>query len=164
MINKIQRAVNFLLYALVTVVLGALTLFVCYTVIMRYVFHAGFPAGEELCRYLFVYASVFGIILGVNANTHMKLDVLEEKFPQMRGLVKICYYACNYLFFGIVAVYGTSFAAQAATAKSTLLPITMNYVYGAIPMCGYFCLFIVTLQLIKDVTTARNKETEGGQA
>lgn len=153
MLNKLEYAIDFIIKALTTILLGALTVLVCYTVFLRFVVGAGFPAGEELCRYLFVWASFFGIILGVKANSHMSIGFLEEKFPNMRNVLKIIHYIFYFLFFGIVACYGTVFACQAASAQSTLLPITMNYVYAAVPVCGYTCLVLTGIRLIRDIQT-----------
>ena len=150
MIAKIEHGIELLLKGLTTLLLGVLTAIVAYTVVLRFVFHSGCPAGEELCRYLFVWSAFFGIILGVKAKTHMCLTFLEDKFPKARPLVKVVYYACSYVFWVIITYYGILFTQQAATARSTLLPITMNYIYAAVPVCGIGCLIVVTLQLIHE--------------
>ena len=158
-IDKIEHIIELVLKALTTILLGALTAIVTYTVVLRFWFHAGFPAGEELCRYLFVWSSFFGIILGVKAKTHMCLTFMEDKFPKARILVKLFYYICSYIFWGIVTYNGMLFTLQASTARSTLLPITMDYIYAAVPVCGIACIIVVTLQLIREfVGTNQGKE------
>ena len=51
MLDKIDRIVELVLKAVVAVILGSLSVLVGYTVILRFLFNTGFPAGEELCRY-----------------------------------------------------------------------------------------------------------------
>ena len=63
----------------------------------------------------------------------MSLTFLYDSFPKLRPYLKGIYYVCSYVFWGVIAVYGYRFTAQAATARSTLLPITLNYVYAAVP-------------------------------
>lgn len=150
MIDKIDRMIELILKVLVTVILGGLAILVGYTVVLRFVFNTGFPAGEELCRYLFVWSAFFGIVLGVKGKSHMCITFFEEKVPAARMLVKIVYYISHYLFFGIIAWYGTLFTNQAATARATLLPVTMNYIYAAVPVCAYICLVVVTLNLLRE--------------
>ena len=150
MLDKIDRIVELVLKTFVAVILGALSVLVAYTVILRFLFNTGFPAGEELCRYLFVWAAFFGIILGVKAKAHMRLGFLEEKVPRLRLFTKTVDYVCHYLFFGMTAWQGIAFASQAADARSTLLPITMNYVYAAVPVCAAGCIVVVTLNLLRE--------------
>ncbi len=150
MLDKIDRIVELVLKAVVAVILGSLSVLVGYTVILRFLFNTGFPAGEELCRYLFVWAAFFGIILGVKAKAHMRLGFLEEKVPRLRLFTKIVDYVFHYMFFGMTAWQGTVFASQAADARSTLLPITMNYVYAAVPVCAIGCMVVVTLNLLRE--------------
>lgn len=150
MIDKIGHAIELILKGLTTLLLGVLTVIVAYTVVLRVVFRSGFSSGEELCRYLFVWSAFFGIILGVKAKSHMCLTSLEDNFPKARPLVKVIYYACSYVFWIIITYYGILFTQQAASARSTLLPITMNYIYAAVPVCGIGCLIVVTLQLLRE--------------
>lgn len=161
MLDKIDRIVELVLKTLVTVILGALSILVAYTVVLRFLFNTGFPAGEELCRYLFVWAAFFGIILGVKAKGHMRLGFLEEKVPKLRLFTKIVDYVFHYIFFGMTAWHGIAFAGQAANARSTLLPITMNYIYAAVPVCAILCIIVVTLNLLREFS--RSDGQEGGR-
>lgn len=163
MLEKLEHIIELILKTLTTVLLGALTALVTYTVILRFFFHSGFPAGEELCRYLFVWSAFFGIILGVKAKSHMAIDFLEEKFPKAKLLFKICYYVFHYLFFAIMVYFGYMFTSNAATARSTLLPITMNYIYAAVPACGVGCIIVVTTKLLKEFQRPEKAKKKEGQ-
>ena len=149
MLDKIDKILTIVIKTITTILLLALTVLVTYTVVLRFVFNSGFPAGEELVRYLFVWTAFFGITLGVKEKTHMSLDMLADKIPAIRPFVKLIYFAGSYVFWGVVAYYGYKFAAQAAKAKATLLPITMNYIYAAVPVCAVLCMIYVTMDLIR---------------
>lgn len=150
MFKKIEDILEIVIKIAITILLVSLTALVSYTVILRFFFDSGFPAGEELCRYIFVWSAFLGVVLGVKLKAHMCITFFEDKFPKLRIVGKVMYYLSHFAFFGILAYYGTEFVNNAVTAKSTLLPITMNYVYAAVPACGYVCLFIVLLKLIQE--------------
>jgi len=162
MIDKIDHILNTVIKFITFILLAILTLLVVYTVVLRYIFNSGFPAGEELSRYLFVWSAFMGIILGVKAKSHMCLTFLSDKFPKLRPLTTTLYYLCSYVFFGIVSVYGIRFTVQASTARSTLLPITMNYVYAAVPFCSIACIIVLTGQLIHEFD--RSDPSDGKEA
>ena len=131
--KKAEHILSQAVKTVVTILLLALTVLVTYTVILRYIFNGGVPAAEELVRYLFVWSAFFGIVLGVQEKSHMSLTFLYDSVPKLRPYLKGIYYVCSYVFWGVIAVYGYRFTTQAATARSTLLPITLNYVYAAVP-------------------------------
>lgn len=156
--KKAEHILSLIIKIIVTILLLALTVLVTYTVVLRYVFNSGVPAAEELVRYLFVWSAFFGIVLGVQEKSHMSLTFLYDSFPKLRPALKAVYYVCSYVFWGIVAVYGYKFTAQAATARATLLPITLNYVYAAVPICAVLSAIFVTFQLIHEFTDKKEEE------
>ena len=79
----------------------------------------------------------------------MSLTFLYDSFPKLRPYLKGIYYVCSYVFWGVIAVYGYRFTTQAATARSTLLPITLNYVLSII---------FVTFQLIHEFADKKEEE------
>ena len=69
----------------------------------------------------------------------------------VKGITTLFYYAAHYIFFGIVVYYGIMFVVTSSTAKAAVVPITLNYVYAAVPACGIFSLIFVTLNLIEEL-------------
>jgi len=88
----------------------------------------------------------------------MSLTFLYDSFPKLRPYLKGIYYVCSYVFWGVIAVYGYRFTTQAATARSTLLPITLNYVYAAVPICAVLSIIFVTFQLIHEFADKKEEE------
>ncbi len=158
MLDKVEKVLTIIIKTITTILLLALTFLMTYTVVLRFVFNTGFPACEELVRYLFVWTAFFGIVLGVKEKSHMRLDILTEKIPGFRPYSKTVYYVGSYVFWGVVAVYGFRFAAQAAKAKATLIPITMNYIYSAVPVCAVLCIVYTSFQLIREFSGRRKEE------
>ena len=151
--KKAEHILSQAVKTVVTILLLALTVLVTYTVILRYIFNGGVPAAEELVRYLFVWSAFFGIVLGVQEKSHMSLTFLYDSFPKLRPYLK-----GSYVFWGVIAVYGYRFTTQAATARSTLLPITLNYVYAAVPICAVLSIIFVTFQLIHEFADKKEEE------
>ena len=148
--KKAEHILSQAVKTVVTILLLALTVLVTYTVILRYVFNGGVPAAEELVRYLFVWSAFFGIVLGVQEKSHMSLTFLYDSFPKLRPYLKGIYYVCSYVFWGVIAVYGYRF--------TTLLPITLNYVYAAVPICAVLSIIFVTFQLIHEFADKKEEE------
>ena len=148
--KKAEHILSQTVKTVVTILLLALTVLVTYTVILRYVFNGGVPAAEEL--------AFFGIVLGVQEKSHMSLTFLYDSFPKLRPYLKGIYYVCSYVFWGVIAVYGYRFTTQATTARSTLLPITLNYVYAAVPICAVLSIIFVTFQLIHEFADKKEEE------
>lgn len=152
--KKAEHILSQAVKTVVTILLLALTVLVTYTVILRYIFNGGVPAAEELVRYLFVWSAFFGIVLGVQEKSHMSLTFLYDSFPKLRPYLKGIYYVCSYVFWGVI----DRFTTQAATARSTLLPITLNYVYAAVPICAVLSIIFVTFQLIHEFADKKEEE------
>lgn len=152
MLERAEKILEFVIRIFTMILMFLLTFLVAYTVVLRFIFNSGFPAGEELVRYLFVWTAFFGVALGVKARSHMSLDMLADKLPALGPLVKVVYYGGSYVFWVVVLRYGYMFMAQAAKARATLIPITMNYIYAAVPVCAVLCLIFLTFQLIHEFT------------
>lgn len=64
------------------IVFSIMCLVVLWAVLCRRFFKIPFPYGEELARYLMVYAIFVGVSIGVRKNSHLGVEVLTSFLPK----------------------------------------------------------------------------------
>lgn len=57
-------------------------------VVLRYVFHTGVAASEEVARLMFVWMIFLGAILAMRHNAHLGMEIVQARLP--RGIRKGC--------------------------------------------------------------------------
>lgn len=73
--NLIYSGLNLVIAAF----LALMAIFVFGNVIMRYFFHSGLTWAEEVSRFLFVWLTFLGAIVGFKDNEHLGIDTLVRK-------------------------------------------------------------------------------------
>ena len=89
----------------VSIMLSLLILLLGTEVFSRFLLGKSFSWIEELCRYLFVWASYLGVAIAVKHKEQLRIlmlmDLLEKRFPRM---VKACYIVSELSFAGSATV------------------------------------------------------------
>ena len=141
-----------LLEALAGVLIGAITCLVSVQVFARYVLNDTPPWSEELCRYLFVWASFLGACVAMRRAAHLGVDSLVVRLPPSVGAV------LHHAVGGLVAVFaailvwqGAMLVPAMATQRSPSMGISLQYVFVAVPIAAAIML---ALQL-KTLAAAR---------
>ena len=105
--------------------LAAMVVLVFGNVFLRYVFNSGITVSEELSRWLFVWMTFLGAVVGVRNHAHLGTDSLVSRLPAVGK--KICFAAahalmlcmCWLMFSGAwqqtVINYGTTSAVMEAS-------------------------------------------------
>ena len=122
----------------VSIMLSLLILLLGTEVFSRFLLSKSFSWIEELCRYLFVWASYLGVAIAVKRKEQLRvlmlMDTLEKHFPR---LVKVCY-----------VVSELSFAVFCVLVFS--LEINVMYAYLIIPISMAVTTFRVLQGLYRD--------------
>src|SRR5215210_4913626 len=99
MFDRIVNGYFKLLEGLLVLCLGAMVLMVLGNVILRYGFNSGITVSEELSRFLFVWLTFIGAVVGLREGTHLGVDTLVRKLPVLgrrlcfaasEGLMLLC--------------------------------------------------------------------------
>ena len=77
-IQRIERAANRVLTALVIALVCASTMLACLSVVLRYGFASSFDLVEELCRYSIVYAVMLSFGPLITRNAHLSMSLLTD--------------------------------------------------------------------------------------
>jgi tripartite ATP-independent transporter DctM subunit len=121
--------------------IGAITVLVSVQVFARYVLNNTPPWTEELCRYLFVWASFLGACVAMRRAAHLGVDSLVVRLPpRLREIVHHAVTALVALFAGILAWDGAALVPAMATQRSPSMGISLQYLFVAIPIAAVIML------------------------
>ncbi|EGI75603.1 TRAP transporter small permease [Hylemonella gracilis] len=95
LIDFIHRAFN----VLMVLCLGLMVLMVFGNVVLRYGFNSGITVSEELSRWLFVWMTFLGAVVGVIQHAHLGTDALISRLP-LRGR-QLCFLVSHLLMLGV---------------------------------------------------------------
>ena len=127
-------------------------------VFTRYVLNNSLSWTEELARYIFIWMTMLAAPVALRKGMHASVNILE-KFFKGNGLV--AYQCLIHLFIIIAALLmitqGIKMMDVSMGKPSTVMRISMHYIYMAIPMGGFglliqalYKMFILFRQPDKD--------------
>ncbi|MGE4485138.1 MAG: TRAP transporter small permease [Oscillospiraceae bacterium] len=148
MMERFAKRLEFLLKAIVLILLGCLVVLVFMQVVLRYVFSYGIAWSEEMSRYLFVWSVFLSIAVAVKQKSHLMLEYFVNKSAKFKPYFHALYYVAYFLFFSVVFYYGIIYTISGHGAKSALLPLRLSAVYSAVPVCALLSSFFLVVELI----------------
>lgn len=158
-IKKLNAGFLFVI-KIVLIVFGTLmTVLVITNVIMRYGFNSGLTWSEEASRFLFIWTTFLGAILGESKGAHMRLDFIVDAFPGVSRKVVQVIALLAVLFLSCLLLYG-GYEVVSTTWKmpTSALKIPKGSVYLGAPICfGYFILSSVA-RIVTVVTTPDDRK------
>jgi tripartite ATP-independent transporter DctM subunit len=121
--------------------IGAITVLVSVQVFARYVLNNTPSWSEELCRYLFVWASFLGACVAMRRAAHLGVDSLVVRLaPRVREIVHHAVTALVAVFAGILAWQGAALVPAMATQRSPSMGISLQYLFAVIPIAAVIML------------------------
>ena len=128
-------------------------LIICFTqVILRYGFNYSLSWGEELARYMLVWASCLGAVYASDKGMHVSMDIIRSKLKgKLLLLSLLCLHSCLLLFFAVCIWQGILYAQNGWFRQSPSMEIRMTYFYAAIPVSFSFMFFIQIEKFINEI-------------
>ena len=157
MIERFAKRLEFLLKAIVMVLLACLVVLVFMQVVLRFVFSSGIAWSEEMSRYLFVWSVFLSIAVAVKQKSHLMMDYFVNKVARLKPFFSAFYYVATFIFFSVVFYFGIVYTISGHGAKSALLPLRLSAVYSAVPVCALLSTFFLVVELISKRKTKRGK-------
>src|SRR5262249_13106397 len=131
------------LEVLAGLLIGAITVLVAVQVFARYVLNNTPPWSEELCRYLFVWASFLGACVAMRRAAHLGVGGLVVRLPSgVRAMVEHAVTALVAVFAGLLVWQGAALVPAMASQRSPSMGISLQYVFVAIPLTALLMLAI----------------------
>lgn len=143
-IETLCRAFGWLMAAC----LGLMVLMVFGNVVLRYGFNAGITVSEELSRWLFVWMTFLGAIVGLHRRAHLGTDMLLRALPPAGR--KLCFVAAHALMLWICWLM-----AQGAWAQTVInmgnTSAAMQVPVGGLYASGLVFALLAALVLLNDL-------------
>lgn len=164
-IKKLNNAFLFLIKIMLIVFGTVMTVLVITNVVLRYGFNSGLTWSEEACRFLFIWTTFMGAILGESMGAHMRLDFIVDAFPGVSRKVVQVIALLVVLFLSLMLVRG-GYEVVSTTWKmpTSALKIPKGLVYLGAPICfGYFVLSTIA-RIITVITTPDDRPKKEKEA
>lgn len=143
----------------VALLIAAMVIVIWLSVFTRYVMSDPVGWGEQVAKYLMIWATFLGASLGIRAGAHIAVDLLVDSLP--RQVARICVFLATTLTGGFLVLciyYGVIFAYKVREHSDPLVgEMSMSLAYAAIPVG---CLaMLVQLGLKMTLGISRTTET-----
>lgn len=113
----------------IIVLIGAAQIF------FRFVLKSSLIWSEELMRYMFVWLSFLTASIAVREHKHISVDFVTSFIPaKINRIFYLVSRVAILVYFYFMIPAGFELCAKTATNRSTILPITWNFVYAALPV------------------------------
>lgn len=113
----------------------AMTGIVCANIVARFVFNSSIDWGEEISRFLMIWAAMCGAVLAVRAGAHFRMDFVGQ-FKLESGLLKALPGLAAIVIGALLAVQGTTLTLLAHDQIATASEIRMSIPYVCLPIGG----------------------------
>lgn len=120
--------------------LGTMVVLVLSNVIMRYGFNSGIAASEDIARFLFIWMTFIGAILGVKDKAHLGMDAFIKLLP--RGGKFVCSVLSHLLMLGTICMLLVGSWQQMRLNESVMAmgaieyPLSWMYAAGFVGSAG----------------------------
>ena len=129
-LNRITEISLFIIGLSMTLVIGT-------QVFSRYVLNHSLFWSEEVGRICLVWISFLGASAAYKRRAHIGIDFLVARLPHnLRYAAAIFVLILSLVFFGVLIIYGTIFAAFISGQKTAALGLPLTLTYAAIPLSG----------------------------
>lgn len=142
--NKLDHVFDKLEEYICFVTLAIMSIAVLWQIINRSFLGRPFPYGEELARYMMVWATMFGTSAGVKIGAHIGVDALLLVLPpKARVTVTLITSFVALAFFAFVGYLSVTIVIgiQETGQISPALQMPMWFAYLALPVGFALCLF-----------------------
>ena len=146
--SKFLDVVELICRKLIGILMALMVIVMCYQVVLRYVFNSANIWSEEVTRYMFVYAVLFGSFVAVRRNSHLQVDFLINL---MKGNLKRYFTLVTSVVVLAFLVYllplSYNLALDTMRSVSPGLNLPMGWVYMAIPI-GTLLMILGMIEII----------------
>jgi tripartite ATP-independent transporter DctM subunit len=129
---------------------GAITVLVTVQVFARYVLNDTPPWSEELCRYLFVWASFLGACVAMRRAAHLGVDSLVVRLaPRTREILHHAVTVVVAAFCALLVWQGWALVPAMASQRSPSMGVSLQYLFAVIPLAGLLMLGLQLRALVR---------------
>lgn len=141
--------------------IGAMVVVIWISVYTRYVSSDPISWGEQVAKYLMIWAAFLGSSLGLREGAHISVNMLVDMLPAKgRKFCATCVILLNIVFLGVCLYYGSIFSYNVREHTDPLVwNISMSLPYSAIPIGCALMILQLLFVARKGVDNALSKDT-----
>ena len=123
----------------------------------RYWFGVGWYWAGEVARYAFVWSALLGTAAALEADALHRFDVLTRRLPMVpRSICEVLAGALVAATLVFLLYYGVIMTERVVGQRSSVLRISMAWVYSAIPVVSALMLLSLALRLVVRLSPGRS--------
>ena len=145
----IERSTGFVC----TILLGIMITVVAMGVFFRYVIHNPLQWGEELARFLMLWAGFMAMNIAMRRNEHIKIDIIVKCLPIWMEKIFdyiVCFLVGFFLVILITKGYGMTISTKMTAAS---LPVSMTWIYASVPLGAILTMIQLILNFLKKIVS-----------
>lgn len=147
--NIVDKIIQYILYAALIILMFSMAATVLIQVFSRYILAQPFTWTDEAGRYIFVWLSFLGMVMGIRKGEHVALDILLQQLKNVNKTILSLIIQLLIAFFGIVLTYSGFLLYDIGTTQtSPSLQLSMNIVYSIFPISGILLILFVFINII----------------
>jgi TRAP-type C4-dicarboxylate transport system permease small subunit len=149
--DGIGRRLNWAVERVCALLMAALVLTIWFEVLQRYLLHLGYTWGEELSRYIMIWAALLAVPCGAYRREHIGLEFVANMLSEpRRRYLRLALDLVGLAFFVFLAVYGIGMASGGRTQYATIFGMTMVVPFASVPVCGFLTSIQIIVTMLRD--------------
>jgi TRAP-type C4-dicarboxylate transport system permease small subunit len=142
---------NWAIERLCALLMAALVIVIWFEVVQRYALRLGFTWGEELSRYIMIWAALMAVPAGAYRREHIGLELISNKLPvERRRHLRLALDVIGLAFFIFLTIYGIGMAASGRTQYATIFGMNMVVPFASVPVCGALTSIQLVVTMLRD--------------
>lgn len=129
-------------------ILAVLVAVVLANVIGRYLLGAGITWADEMARFLFVWLTFLGAVVGLARGAHIGMDMLVTTLPTVPArAMRLLALGLMMVFLAVWAWYALELVLRSMTFRTPALGVPRGYVYSVAPLAAILMLLVCLHQI-----------------
>jgi TRAP-type C4-dicarboxylate transport system permease small subunit len=150
-LDAFGRRLNWVVERFCAVLMAALVMVIWFEVFQRYALRLGFTWGEELSRYIMIWAALMAVPVGAYRREHIGLEFVSNALPPAhRRYLRLALDIIGLAFFVFLTVYGIGMAASGKTQYATIFGMNMVVPFASVPLCGALTSIQLIVTMLRD--------------
>jgi TRAP-type C4-dicarboxylate transport system permease small subunit len=142
---------NWVVERFCALLMAALVILIWFEVLQRYALRLGFTWGEELSRYIMIWAALMAVPVGAYRREHIGIELISNRLPgAQRRYLRLVLDIISLAFFLFLAVYGIGMASSGRTQYATIFGMNMVVPFASVPTCGVLTSIQLIVTLLRE--------------
>jgi TRAP-type C4-dicarboxylate transport system permease small subunit len=142
---------NWVVERFCALLMAALVMVIWFEVFQRYALRLGFTWGEELSRYIMIWAALMAVPVGAYRREHIGLEFVSNALPSaQRRYLRLVLDIIGLVFFIFLTIYGIGMAASGKTQYATIFGMNMVVPFASVPICGALTSAQLIVTMLRD--------------